>query len=129
MLLERNAAGTPLAGRSVLVVEDEFLLADEMRTLIERLGGEVLGPVSSPDAALGLLRARAPDLALLDVNLGGDRVYPVAEALRESGIPFAFMTGYDRRLIDARFRNVPHLEKPFSAPALLSMLRELNPTH
>ena len=126
---EAGSAGKPLAGRCVLVVEDEFLLADEMCALIERFGGEVMGPASTTDAALGLLSARAPDLALLDVNLSGNRVYPVADALREGGIPFAFTTGYDRRLIDARFRNVPHLEKPFSAPALLTVLDALTPAH
>jgi CheY-like chemotaxis protein len=114
-----------LQGKSVLVVEDEFMLADELQGVIRRLGGEVIGPVSSVPAALGLLESRAPDIALLDVNLRGERVYSVAAALEKGKIPFVFTTGYDVGLIDERFRDVPHLSKPFSTDALLAVLRRL----
>lgn len=125
MQQDTRTADSPLDGRSVLVVEDQFLLADEVSRLVERLGGTVMGPVSSAEAALGLLRGGKPDLALLDINLGGQRVYPVAEALRADGVPFAFISGYDRSLIDAGFREQPHLEKPFSASALRAVVERL----
>jgi CheY-like chemotaxis protein len=124
-----DAAGLPLEGRSVLVVEDEFLLAEELCRLVEALGGRVVGPAASAEAALRLLDGGQPDLALLDVNLGGQRVYPVAEALRSEEVPFAFTTGYDRVMIDPRFRDQPHLEKPFSASALRSLVERLGPAH
>ncbi|MBC9178407.1 response regulator [Pseudoroseomonas ludipueritiae] len=62
---------SPLAGLSVLVVEDHFLIAEEMCALVERLGGTVIGPMSKVSAALGALETAKPDLALLDVNLRG----------------------------------------------------------
>jgi CheY-like chemotaxis protein len=125
MIPGRPAQGTPLAGRSVLVLEDDFLIADEVCALIGTLGGEVLGPASSSAAALRLLGQRSPDVALLDVNLHGERAYDVAEALAGAGVPFAFTTGYDLELIDARFAYAPHLEKPFTAKALVRVLEAL----
>jgi CheY-like chemotaxis protein len=115
----------PLAGRSVLIVEDQYLIADEMCALVERLGGTVVGPAPRVSAALAALASRRPDLALLDVNLDGEHIYPVAEALREAGIPFVFMTGYDPWAIDSRFSDAPHLEKPIALPALQGMLRSI----
>jgi len=111
-----------LAGRSVLVVEDQYLIADEMRRMIERLGGRVLGPVPRVHAALDILKTEQVDLALLDVNLDGEEVYAVAESLRASGVPFVFITGYDPWTIDPRFSGAPHLEKPVGIPALLEAL-------
>ena len=115
-----------LAGRSVLVVEDQYLIADEMRTMVERLGGRVVGPVSRVRAAIDALAAEKPHLALLDVNLDGEEVYAVAEALREAGVPFVFTTGYDPWTIDPRFSRAPHLEKPIGINALMAALGALN---
>ncbi|TPG60459.1 response regulator [Roseomonas nepalensis] len=121
-----NGAPPPiLAGRRVLVVEDQYLLADDMRLLIERLGGEVLGPFSTVPGALAALGRERPDLALLDVNLDGEEVYTVAEALQAAGIPFVFTTGYDPGSLDPRFGAAPHLEKPIATPALLAALGKL----
>jgi len=114
-----------LAGRSVLVVEDEFLIAEEMRSLVQQLGGTVIGPAGSIDAALDLLRVITPDIALLDINLHGNRVYLVAEALGAARVPFIFATGYDARLVDARFQDAPHLAKPFSLSGLRAALRHI----
>jgi CheY-like chemotaxis protein len=120
-----GATSRPLEGRSVLIVEDQYLIADDMRALVERLGGTVLGPVSQVSAAMAALAAESPSLALLDVNLDGEEVYEVAEALRASGIPFVFTTGYDPWTIDSRFSEAPHLEKPIGLPALTGTLRAL----
>jgi two-component SAPR family response regulator len=114
-----------LAGRCVLIVEDHYLIADELRTLVERLGGRVLGPVGQVAAAIELLAEEKPDLALLDVNLDGEEVYKVAEALSAAGVPFVFATGYDAWIIEPRFSETPHLEKPVAMPALVRALQEL----
>ena len=124
-MTDATPSAQPLAALAVLIVEDQYLIADEMCALVERLGGTVIGPAARVSAALAVLASHRPDLALLDVNLDGERIYPVAEALREAGIPFVFMTGYDPWTIDSHFRDVPHLEKPVGLPALQGMLRSM----
>lgn len=115
-----------LDGRKILIVEDEFLIAEDLAAMVRRMGGQVLGPAARIATALALLHGEPPDMALLDVNVAGDRVYRVAEALQEARIPFAFTTGYDVSAIDPRFRGWPCLEKPISelvlAEALTGML-------
>ena len=119
-------AGTPaLDGQSVLVVEDEFLVAELVCEAVARLGGKVMGPAPSIEAALEMLEAERPDIALLDVNLGGQRVFPLADALWRAHVPFAFTSGYHSGFIEQRFKAVPHLEKPFSTPSLERVLRDL----
>ena len=124
-MTQAGDTGRPLAGRAVMVVEDQYLIAEDMCLLVEALGGTVIGPVSRVAAALATLDARRPDLALLDVNLEGERVYAVATALRDSGIPFIFTTGYDASVIDPRFSDTPHLEKPIAEAALTGVLRRI----
>lgn len=103
------------SGRRCLVVEDEFLVAMLLEDTLRDLGFEVLGPVATCAAALALVRSAsgALDAAVLDVNLGGERVYPVADALRERGVPFVFLTGYAEAELDGRFANVPVVQKPW----------------
>ncbi|MCR0983732.1 response regulator [Roseomonas populi] len=120
---EEQAA--PLSGRQVLVVEDKYLIAEDVCTLVERLGGIVMGPVSGVEPALDLLRSGRPDLAMLDVNLEGERVYKVCTALQEADIPFLFITGYDASVIHPHFRTVPHLEKPIDEAALREAIAQL----
>ena len=78
----------------ILVVEDEFLIAMELDITLRRAGYQVLGPLSSVSAALGLLRAERPDAAVLDVNLAGEWITPVAEVLRAMSVPFILASGY-----------------------------------
>ena len=101
--------------RRVLVVEDEYMIAQDLARELEDVGAEVLGPVPSVADALALLVAEAvpPDAAILDVNLGGEMVFPVAEALRERGVPFVFVTGYDPWSLPQAYADVPCCEKPF----------------
>jgi CheY-like chemotaxis protein len=102
-----------LRGRRVLVVEDEYMLAEDLRADLERQGAEVMGPVASVADALELLRqGPAPTMAILDINLGGEMVYPVGDALRTRGVPFLFATGYDPWSIPEAYRDVPRAEKP-----------------
>jgi CheY-like chemotaxis protein len=115
---ERSSSGGPkvfssLRGRRVLVVEDEYLLAEDLREGLEGQGAEVLGPVPIVAEALALLRqGPAPDFAILDINLQGEMVYPVADLLRAQGIPFLFATGYDAWAIPEAYADVPRTEKP-----------------
>ena len=104
-----------LGPRRILVVEDEYMLAQDFARELEDVGAEVLGPVPSVADALALLVAEAvpPDAAILDVSLGGEMVFPVAEALRERGVPFMFVTGYDPWSLPQPYADVPCCEKPF----------------
>jgi DNA-binding NarL/FixJ family response regulator len=117
-----------LRGRSVLVVEDQFLIAEEMRRAVENLGGQVVGPVSSVDEAMSLVRRLYPDIGLLDVDLHGREIYPVADALIEAGSPVIFTTGFDRAAMPAAYQDVPHLDKPVTTHALVVALSALQPS-
>ncbi|WP_348629173.1 response regulator [Mesorhizobium sp. WSM3859] len=82
--------------KTILIVEDEFIIAMELKVMLERLGWRVLGPVPRVADALRLLEDELPTVALLDVNLGDQLVTPVAEALRSRGVPFAVASAYDK---------------------------------
>lgn len=101
------------AGRRVLVVEDDAIIAIYLERLIESLGGAVAGTVARVDHALAMIERDAPDAAILDVNLGRGRdSYPVARALADRGVPFLFVTGYGREGVQEEFRDHPVLDKP-----------------
>jgi len=116
-----------MAGRRVLVVEDNFLLAMEIEDLLARQDCVVLGPVGTIEHALALLeRETPPDVAVLDVDLQGRVVTPVAAALRARDVPYLLVTGYaDLQLGDPELQGRPRLDKPVSDQALLRMLVEL----
>lgn len=102
--------------RRILVVEDEYVVADDLRQSLEDMGAEVLGPVPSVRQALDLLAAGPPpDGAVLDVNLVGGLVFPLADVLAGRGIPFILATGYDASVIPAAYAGVPRCEKPYDA--------------
>ena len=112
-----------LAGRRILVMEDEYFLADDIRRVLASTGATVIGPFNEVADATSLLDRDTPvDAAILDINLRSEMVFPVARALRERGIPFVFTTGYDRRSIDPEFHDVTLWEKPLDSAALLRSL-------
>lgn len=97
----------------LLVVEDEYLVADDMRRDLEGLGACVVGPVPSVAAALAMLDEDAElDGAILDINLCGEMVYPVAGALHERQVPFVFWSGYATPDMPPAYDAVPRLQKP-----------------
>ena len=111
--------GADLAGLRILIVEDEFLLAMELESLLERRGCLVLGPVSSVRQALTMLDGEEPDIALLDVNLKGERATPVAAALLARGVPFVLITGYSApQLSEPELRAAPRIDKPVNCRSL-----------
>lgn len=115
------------AGRRVLVVEDEFLVAMGLEMVLADAGYAVSGPFGRIDQAMDAASNEALDAALLDVNVRGEEVYPVAEVLRRRGIPLAFLTGYGRESISPDWAHAPVLAKPFKAPELLAAVRALIP--
>ena len=115
-----------LSGLRVLVVEDELLIAMDVEKLLRRLGCIALDAVPTIQQALRMLESELPDFAVLDVNLNGRRVTPVAEALREQGVPFVLVTGYgSERLHEKVLQDAPYLRKPVNGKQLASAITEL----
>jgi len=107
-----SAHPSPLAGLRVLVVDDEPLVAMLIEDLLADFGCQVVGPAGTVAEALRLVEAGGLSGALLDVNLAGELVYPVAEALRRANTPFAFVTGYASLGVAPEFSAAPVLRKP-----------------
>ena len=114
-----------LAGFRVLVVEDEYFLAVELEDELEMAGAVVIGPIGDLEGALQQVRGDGFDLAVLDLNLGGNRAYPVADALAERGVPFVFASAYTSAEIPLRHEHVRLVEKPYSPSSLIKGLIEL----
>jgi CheY-like chemotaxis protein len=118
----------PLVGRRILLVEDEYLIAETMEEWLSQAGAVVVGPVPSVKQALVLIEGEAGALggAVLDVNLGrGETAYPIADRLNELGVPYVFATG-DVRIIDRPpHQGRPRLNKPVSRGALLRAVEKL----
>ena len=115
---------TVLAGRRVLLVEDESLVAMLAEDMLLDLGCEVAVAMRL-GRALDMARSEAFDLAVLDVNLGDARSYPVADLLFESGTPFLFATGYGQQGLEGNYRGVPVLQKPYQAGPMEHLLVRL----
>ena len=108
-----------LTGRNILIVEDESLVAMLLETILEDMGCAIVGPISNIDDALKLLADNVPlDGALLDVNVAGREVFPVAVALQAKGIPFVFSTGYGEGGLPVEWRGLPVIQKPFTEAAV-----------
>lgn len=114
-------------GRAVLLVEDEPLVAMDMRQTLTAAGVHVLGPAASVNSALDMINARRPDAAILDLKLRGELVTPVARRLRQMGVPFALATAYDhlRRGSGDAFTGIANLGKPMVLTRCVQMLGEL----
>lgn len=112
-----------LAGRSVLLVEDEALIIMLVEDALHDLGCQIAGVASRFDDAVTKARTLAFDVAVLDVNLNGLRTFPIAEIIRERGIAFVFATGYGATSIPDALNTVPILQKPFVAGDLERALR------
>ena len=129
MALGGTAPEPPRDPPLVLVVEDEFLIAMDLEHTLRWHGWRVLGPAPTVGEALRLLDGGArPDAALLDVNLGGEPVTPVAQALAGLGVPFALVTAYAADGLDGPLlRAAPRVGKPFTAAGLVRAVARLRP--
>jgi CheY-like chemotaxis protein len=120
-----SARGQGFPGLRVLVVEDEAFIAMEVEDMLLELGCEVVATASTVDRALAHVRRGGIDGALLDFNLHGDSVLPVAEELAEAAVPFILVTGYPRRESDPPLlREARRVGKPFSLSGLSAAIGE-----
>ena len=115
-----------LEGRRILVVEDDFFLAQHLQFELEDAGAIVLGPEPSVRLALERIVGESRvDGAVLDVNLGGEQVHPVADALAARRVPFLFATGHRDEQLGERYPDAPRLDKPFNMRELVRALADL----
>jgi len=119
---ESVMSDSDLNGLRILVVEDEAAISLLLEDMLLDFGCEVIGPAARLAAALDAVAREQVDLAILDVNVAGEPIYPVAEALAERSIPFVFSTGYGSAGIRDTFRDRPVLQKPFAQHALKQKL-------
>ena len=114
-----------LADRLVLVVDDDFYLAEDTRETLEEAGATVLGPYGRADEALASLEAALPNCAVLDLNLGSGPEFGIARALIELHIPMVLVTGYDHSIIPPDLAGMASLQKPVSRARLLAAVAQL----
>jgi CheY-like chemotaxis protein len=115
-----NAA---LRDLQVLVVEDSWHVANALKALLEELGVKVAGPAATPAEAERLLTARKPDVAIVDINLKGEMAYGLIDRLNDEGVRVVVISGYAIPQV-AQSKVAAVLQKPFSAKALLAVLRQ-----
>lgn len=108
-----------------MVVEDDYLVALALSTVLEEAGASVVGPFSSPWEAVALIEGESErvDAAIVDVDLNGENSYPVADALASRNIRFVFATGYGKDAEAEGYRHYPRCQKPFDHRAVLKALR------
>jgi len=112
-----------LAGRRILVVEDEAMIGMLIEDILKDAGSEVVGPMPRLKPAMEAAANEARiDAAVLDINLAGETVAPVADRLMERGVPFVFLTGYGWHLLPERFHDRPLITKPCRREILLATL-------
>ena len=114
-----------MATRCVLVLEDEPLIAIMMRDWLAELGCETLGPAANVQAALALIERNRPNAAILDITLGRQDCYPIADWLQDRSVPFAFATGRADDTIVSRHQAAPRLSKPFNFDAVSGVISKL----
>lgn len=121
-----NAEHTSLERRRILIVEDDYFIASEVARAFQQHGADVVGPVPTLATAFEVVDSdQLIELAVLDINLHGEMVYPLAEALESKGVPFVFATGYDASAVPDRFRHVPLLTKPANFGDIASELTRI----
>lgn len=106
----------------IFIVEDEILPAIMLEAELQKAGWETVGPFATLTDARQAGRSETLDIAVLDINLGGEMVYPLAQDLADRGIPFLFLTGYSSRDLPEAFRDFPRVSKPYDPPLLLREL-------
>ena len=109
----------------VLVLEDEWLIAEQIEVALSGAGFHVLGPVGRIDAAMTLLGREGVDVGVLDINVHGQRTFRVAERMADRSIPFVFLSGYSSVELPPAFTNRPLMQKPLDSAALVRCVGSL----
>jgi len=109
----------------IMIVEDEYLLADDLRGMLRSAGHTVVGPVPSEEEARELLGEGGIDAAVLDINLAGRMSYPLARELKGRSIPFVFLSGYDDVEEDSGLSGVELIRKPFTRETITAAVMRL----
>ena len=117
-----NPLDATLEGLSVLVLEDEYCIADDLAQLLDDAGATVIGPFRDIDAALAAAPERL-DCALVDINLGHGPHFETSRRLVDRGVPVVFLTGYDRQVVPAEFADLAFLQKPAEARRVIEAVR------
>jgi CheY-like chemotaxis protein len=118
-------AHSSLLGLQVFLVEDELMVAMIVEDMLAEFGCVLVGAAASVDEALAALKQTGDlDAAILDVNLGGEKVFPIADALVQRGVPFVFSTGYGPADLHQRYPGCRLLQKPYRPEALAQVLVE-----
>ncbi|WP_245414866.1 response regulator [Aureimonas flava] len=113
------------AGLRVFAVEDESLVAMQLEDMLEELGCVLVGLAMRVRRAMEMLdRGEAIDVAILDVNIAGEKVFPVAERLHEAGVPFLFATGYGRAGLEGQWLDRPVVQKPYTPDQIAAAILE-----
>jgi DNA-binding response OmpR family regulator len=115
-----------LLGHTVLLVEDDFCEARDTQQALQHAGAKVLGPFGDAESALRSLVASDPSCGILDVRLSSGNCFDVAFALRDKGVPFMFLTGFDLGVMPADLARVPVLQKPLEYRSMLSLAAEIS---
>ena len=115
----------PLAGCRVLVIEDEYFIADELNRALVEHGADVIGPIADLETALNQVRHGGFEVAIVDLNLWNEMAYAVADELQRQDVPFVFATGNDQSMIPPRFAAVKRWEKPFDERHLVADVERL----
>lgn len=110
---------------SVLVVEDQFLLAEDLRRLLNEAGAEVVGPFRDARSAIAAARQRRPTCAIVDINLGDGPDFDAAKALLAAGVSIVFVTGYEADVFPAALAHLPHVRKPARREDILTAVETL----
>ena len=119
---------SPLNGKRVLVVEDEYFLADDIARALKGLGARVIGPFGDLDEAVLVVdREVAIDAAIMDINLRDEMIFSLARLLRDRKVPFVFTTGYDESGLPDIWRGRPTLRKPFMMGEMAEALKKALP--
>jgi DNA-binding NarL/FixJ family response regulator len=119
-----KTANRPLRGLKVFVVEDESLIAMLLEDLLDEFECEIVGSALTLRQALAQAASVPAQVAILDINLGGDPIFPVAELLESRGIPIVFASGYGAASLPDEWRGRPSLPKPFSVEQVEEALRK-----
>ena len=121
-----NSSPPSLSGVTVIIVEDNMLVADSVRMLLETLDSNVAGMAGTVERGIDLVESNEFDVALLDIDLRGRSVLPVVRAVQKKGKPFLFISGYgDETILPEELRSATRLNKPLDAEGLVAAIREV----